>query len=673
MRPGLWLLAFCSLAGCAGSSRDRLRTLDPVSEERGSRQTRGFADAFDTKSAARVEVTPTRKTLKLGKDQLLIATVYDRDGNPRSRRKVEWTIDGPGKIVATDEGGFLPNRGRKVDSKYAVVYTNTFGQTVKRDDPRDDFEVRAGQTYCVVTGTEPGVTTVTAYSPEVVDEDKGRAAATLTWTDGDAPPPRETSTSDTTPRRDAANLASRTNAPQAAQVSLDVKMPRAVGLNQDVAITIALANGGRADSEPVTLRATIPDHAEFVRAEPAAIRRSGNTLTWAFETVAGLSNQDVALTLRPTRKAALNVTATAETADGLRAEKKASTEVDTAGLAVTVDAPKFAGTGEDVPVRVTVKNTGNVPVENAVAWVDLPDLKTNPIEKSVGRIGAKESKMVSIPVPVEKAGKCAVRVTVTADGGLAERGDATVTVGRAELDVTVNTPETIPIGQDNLFEFKVTNRGDAGLTDVKVEAALPRGITAGVATENGRVTTAGGANWAVGSLAPGESKVVRLNTTSERQAEKLAVTATADGELESGTRVKAKDAKAVVSIVGRPVLTLELSDPVGPINVGGRAVYRVTVRNRGNSSARDVSLVATATDELSPKRGSGPNRTTATVADHKFAFPLVSELPAGSTASFTLETEATKGGSARVSVEVKSRELTTAVKEEQATHIVGKR
>ncbi|QEL19425.1 DUF11 domain-containing protein [Limnoglobus roseus] len=701
MRPMLGILIGGLIAigsGCANSSRERLRAMDSLSNDgdrRSESSTGRDTPRSSTSGVGRLEVTPTSRTNRVNAEQALIATFYDRDGSTRSRRRVEWTLEGPGSIAATDEGGFLPNRGKKIDSKYAVVYTNTFSQSVKRDNARDDFEVHQGQTYCVVTSPVEGQTTVTAYAPDISDVEKGRVVVKLTWTKGqfrkDAAATEETTPPtadpDTTPRenpttsakengtttpRENGSLTSRPRSDEGVQVSLDVKVPKAVGVNQEVPVTISLANVGKAESQPLTVKATIPDHAEFVRADPPALRRSGNTFTWAFEGLPGSKNQDITVVVRPTKKAALNITATAETADGMRAEQQAGSDVDTAAMKVKVDAPTYVSTGDEATVRVTVTNTGNVPISNAVAWVDVPDLKNAPLEKSIGSIAARGTKTVFVPVTLDKAGKFPVKVNVTANGGLAERGDAILTVGRAELEVTMSGPETISVRQDGLFEYRVTNRGDAPLADVKVQATLPRGLTAATATENGRTSDAGAA-WSLGTLAAGESKVLRLNTTSDRQAEKLAVAVSADGEMPGGNRVKAKGASSLVSIVGLPVLTLVVADPVGPVRVGGKAVFRVTVRNRGNASAHNVVVSAEATDELQLKKGTGPNDLIATVADQRFTFPSLAELPAGSTATFMLETQAVKSGSARLSTTVKSREITSALKDEQATQILGQR
>src|SRR5205085_4934375 len=64
-----------------------------------------------------------------------------------------WMLEGVGNIVEVDEDGYHAGRGYKVDSKYAVSYTDYHEHTVSRGtkDCNDDFTIRPGQTWCVVT------------------------------------------------------------------------------------------------------------------------------------------------------------------------------------------------------------------------------------------------------------------------------------------------------------------------------------------------------------------------------------------------------------------------------------------------------------------------------------------------------------------------------------------
>src|SRR5438876_8302425 len=104
--------------------------------------------------AARLEVRPQEeRTNPVRTPYVLIATVRDEKGQPRRSRRVEWMIEGEGNIIEVDESGVFPGRGYKVNSKYAVSYTDYCEHTITRGNgnPNDDFVIRPGQTWCVIS------------------------------------------------------------------------------------------------------------------------------------------------------------------------------------------------------------------------------------------------------------------------------------------------------------------------------------------------------------------------------------------------------------------------------------------------------------------------------------------------------------------------------------------
>ena len=72
---------------------------------------------------------------------------------PASRRKVEWALEGPGTIVAADDGGLLFDRGKIDEGKYAQSTTHSFEKKIgrKTKNPDDDFTVKAGQSWAVIS------------------------------------------------------------------------------------------------------------------------------------------------------------------------------------------------------------------------------------------------------------------------------------------------------------------------------------------------------------------------------------------------------------------------------------------------------------------------------------------------------------------------------------------
>ncbi len=144
----------------------------------------GYFRDFDPK-AYRLELTPTQTNARLESEQVLIATVFDKDGLARRGRRVEWMIEGPGHIVEVDESGWFAGRGYKVNDKYAVSYTDYFEHELTRGstNPSEYVSVSPGQTWCVVRSAVPGETIVTAYAPGVFSWERGRTVARIIWGD----------------------------------------------------------------------------------------------------------------------------------------------------------------------------------------------------------------------------------------------------------------------------------------------------------------------------------------------------------------------------------------------------------------------------------------------------------------------------------------------------------
>ncbi|MGL4421687.1 MAG: hypothetical protein ACRCZF_13555, partial [Gemmataceae bacterium] len=359
---------------------------------------RGYFADFDRKAVC-LDLQALSESGPVRAQHVLIATVSDDDGDGRRTRRVEWVVEGPGNIIEVDESGFYAGRGYKVDNKYAVSYTDYKEHTIDRgnDNPRDDFTVKAGQTWCVVSCAVPGETVVTAYAPGVHNWEKGRKFVTLRWGEGGLggsgpgtgfgsgsgndrlpplpPPGRSSSGSDADlrqpPRGETASLRD--------PLDLSVNFPRALARDQEARATIRAA--GTADTSGLTLRTYLPDGLDYLGSEPPAVQR-GRELIWVYP--AGNSGpREVQLRLRPTRTGAMQLVAIAETVNGLRVERTAQSNVDTAGL-------KASATAQGSTVTVSVTNTGSAAINNVIAWITTDGVRhrtgANPVEVNLGTI-----------------------------------------------------------------------------------------------------------------------------------------------------------------------------------------------------------------------------------------------------------------------------------------------
>ncbi len=621
----------------------------------------GYFKDFDPK-ACRLELTPAQCSVATKSQQVLIASVLDKDGNMRRKRRVEWMIDGPGYIVEVDESGIVPGRGYKVDNKYAVSYTDHLEHTITRgnEDPRDDFTIRPGQTWCIVSSAVEGLTTVTAYAPEIHDRDKGLVTSKLTWSDsqGGFPPP----------------VISRSGSKASPQLALNVEAPKSAAVDRDTPIALTVSNTGKAESQPVTVKATLPEGAEFVSADPAPTIRQGRDLSWTIGSIPAESKQAIALVVNSNRKGTLVLNATA-VADGLEAKHRAEVQIDSAGLKVTIEPGAVIATGEKATVKLTVTNTGAVLAENVTAWLGFDaglehPSGTNPTELALGAIPPGESKKIEVPLTARQTGKFAVRVTATGDGGITARTDSSIEARKQGLFVNVVGPEKLSTGQEANYEITVTNPGDVAFDHVDVRAALPAGLSVKSASPKGQSEGSTAAVWRLGNLKPQGKETLRLVAIADKAMERKNLTLSATGTTNTGSPMTAA-ADAPVEVSGAAALMLELADTPGVLSVGKTGTMRITVRNRGNGPAKKIEVAVNATDEIAITGGTGADRKPGSVDGKRLAFGLIDELPAGAVAVFVVNWEASQPGAARVQVEVRADHLAKPLREEVAARVVS--
>ena len=160
--------SLCALPGCFGVSQNPSVfpywvPFGDVIETHSKPSGHGYYQDFDP-HAEKLIVEPAIITTQVGSQVVILATVKDHKDVPRRGRRVNWFATG-GHILEVDESGCFPGRGYKVDNKYAVSYTDYIEHHVTRGtaDPNDDFVIRPGQSWCVISSAVEGDTHVTVY------------------------------------------------------------------------------------------------------------------------------------------------------------------------------------------------------------------------------------------------------------------------------------------------------------------------------------------------------------------------------------------------------------------------------------------------------------------------------------------------------------------------------
>lgn len=696
---GLLLIGSCALiSGCLGGTYNPSYFpyyLPPgdVIQTHAKPPGRGYFANFDPK-AVKLEVTPSQVSNPTKSQQVLIATVYDADGQPRRKRRVEWILDGPGYIVEVDESGILPGRGYLMDNKRGVSYTSFREHVFNRgtENPRDDFTIEAGQTWCIVSCAVPGETTVTAYAPEIYDNSKRAVTTRLVWTDSQTnfssqtnePAPRVIPTASAantpTPAGVPAVTASRPLPEPVPQkilppgLSIEVIAAKAAAFDQPTPFTIELNNNGPASSQPVTIHSSVPDGAEFVSADPPPTVQQDRQLTWTIGTMQGNSKRSILINVRSLRKGLLTLSATADTSDGLHADSRATVNIGTPMVKLTAEAPEVSAIAARIPVTLVVENPGAVTDDNVTAWVTLPDgvthpSGTNPVEVSVGNLTMGQVKRIEVPLTAKQPGKLNVTVNLVGDAGLKARTQTTLDVRRASLSVGITGPNQVTVGETGTWQMQVTNTGDGAIPASVLQVKLPEGMRGVTASDSGSLDKAGFVEWRLGLLAPGQKQSVKLTATSDQLIEKGTINATATAGTTGSSPVQAQMGMPI-AVRGQPVLALNITDMPVSVAVGQSSSFRIVVRNTGTGPATKLNATITV-EGLKLTGGTGADRQAASVSGSKLTFGTLDQLAPGATAVFLVEYDGGTIGNARVQAQVTSTDDANGVREEQLIRVVS--
>jgi uncharacterized repeat protein (TIGR01451 family) len=226
---------------------------------------------------------------------------------------------------------------------------------------------------------------------------------------------------------------------------------------------------------------------------------------------------------------------------------------------------------------LTVTNTGPEPVQQVVVQVRVPAGVTasdaKPPAKSVGGVllwdlgtlAAGESK------PLAMSFTSPTRGTLTADAWVTCTGTAatTVAVREPKLEAFIEAPATVELGQTFTVSYGVKNAGDCDLRGLRFVAAKPETLGSGEDHAGDIPELPVSRSWDGGSAQTALVPGVYTYEYAVTGADGLKATATA--------KVRVLAPKLGVSVTGPAEL-----------GIGKAAVYRATVANVGDATARGV-------------------------------------------------------------------------------------
>ena len=540
---------------------------------------------------AAVQLHPLETVAPVGSEVVLIAGVCGQDGYLRTNRRLEWSIDpgSVGQFVAVGETGFVDmllgdfNRPRKITNTFAVGSTLRSNTRLNRGacKPEDFAYVLRGEGWITLTSAAEGTSQVTVFAPEVYSWNARIKSARVHWVDAviQYPPP-------------AINPAG----------------------TKHVFTTTVTRQSNQSPCEGWRVRY------EITGGPPAGFLPDGAPAVEVPTNSAGQACAEI-FQKQPahgTNKVCIQVIRPAELpgAGGQRLTVGSGTTMKTwtaADLAVKATGPAVANVGATLTYRIDVSNPGDLPAKDIVATDVVPDgltyVSSNPAAEVAGKqlqwrlgdLGARQHRPIEVNFRAERQGSVSNCCEATAAGGLKVSDCAATTVGSSAasstasaIDIRINEPNQVNVGENVTFEITVTNRSQSPARNLNIKDRFDPGL------EHKEAPGGNAIKHVLGDLAPGASKPLGVTfkvTKPGRLCHTVEVT---------GPDIAPASAQACVNAVGtggapqfgRPGSEPDAATPFsvkvsGPEQrvVGEVAKFTIEVKNNGTTPLRNLKVV----------------------------------------------------------------------------------
>jgi uncharacterized repeat protein (TIGR01451 family) len=275
---------------------------------------------------------------------------------------------------------------------------------------------------------------------------------------------------------------------------------------------------------------------------------------------------------------------------------------------VTVEAvcPESVVFNAECQYELIVRNAGNVAVQNVRIEDEVPhgakyvgsdppaELNGDKLVWALGTMEAHTDKRIAVRVRPSEEGELRSRATVFYSAGVEVKARVT----RPRVAVTATCGEVCRVGEDAVFQIKVTNSGTGPAQDMVLRAEMSDGLFYAPSPKLAKLEST------LAELPAGATKTLTLPLSAAKAGlHHCQFTVTAKGSPET-------TAKAQVNLV-EPMLQIAQSGPAKCL-VRAEPTYEVTLTNPGTAATDPITLHAVLPDGFDYVQASDAGAFSAT-------------------------------------------------------------
>ncbi len=460
-------------------------------------------------------------------------------------------------------------------------------------------------------------------------------------------------------------------------VSLFIDGPSLSPSRQEIIYKLYVRNLSGSKAHGVNVKATLPKKTAKVGTDPPPTA-DGAELRWDIGTLESGKSRTIQITLRPD-EGVEEVKLVAKVQ--FEFARAVTTTISQPNLAMRVDGPEEAVSGEPINYKVTVKNNGKVTIKNIEINGDLlaglafekddtrrvdgvlvsnTDATGKRRSWTIPSLSPGQSTVIEYKASSKANGKVGTEVIARADNGVNAKANAETEIKNASMDLQAVGPPGGKgiVRQATPFKVKVTNTGSAELRNVCVKATMPPDMRA-VKASVGSNLYQSVVQWTIPALEPGQSREFTVNTSTNSPGERSVVFS---ARAERGNEPKQE---VRVAFDGACALDWDVRGPA-QTNIGETIDYTVTLENRGTATAKGVIVKGDFLDGLNFE-AANPKVRAGNAGEIEF-FPV--DVEPNKKVTLTVRVKTTKGGKSGIRFGVSGAGIEPSTKD-APTQILG--
>lgn len=371
--------------------------------------------------------------------------------------------------------------------------------------------------------------------------------------------------------------------------------PETASVGVPLEYRIEVTNEGGSPAFDVIVEDDIPRSADIDSTNPevSELDQKSKKMIWRFESLKPGGKEEIRVRLTPRGEGTLGGVATVR----FKAQVKATTVVTAPKLALEMDGPGEAKSGDELEYRYVVRNDGTGTASDVILRTVLPaglkHTEGDDLEYEIGTLKPSEERTVTLAVVAAKPGDFKNIAEVSSAGDAMAERETDVRIIGSQIKVERMGPERRYLNSTAEFINIVTNETRFPAMNIEVREAIPDGMKFVSAGKGGQYDRSQHMIvWTIDRIEPEKQVNLDVQLMPEVAGEHQSLV-----EVHEERGFKSHLTRNV-SIEHIHKIGADTSRLDGPVMVGARFQFSITIENQGTADATGVSLRVDVPEEI---------------------------------------------------------------------------